>query len=58
MMAKYKAKKYINHYNSFNGLDEKDWKKLNEGKVVELKEVPNEAKRCLEKINMKNKESE
>jgi len=29
MMAKYKAKKYINHYNSFNGLDEKDWKKLN-----------------------------
>ena len=55
-MAKYKAKKYINHYNSYNGLEKKDWEKLNEGKEVELKEVPKEAKRFLEKVNMKNLE--
>ena len=57
MMAKYKAKKYINHHNSYNGLDVEDWEKLNNGETVELNEVPKEAKRYLEKVSTSKKES-
>ena len=57
MMAKYKAKKYINHYNSYNGLDVEDWEKLNNGEIVELSEVPSEAARYLEKVTSSKKES-
>ena len=56
-MAKYKAKKYINHYNSYNGLDVKDWQKLNNGEIADLNEVPKEAKRYLEKVSISKKES-
>ncbi len=57
MMAKYKAKKYIDKFDSYKGLKTSDWMDLNNGKVVELDKVPAMAKEYLEEVKSKNKES-
>ena len=57
MMAKYKAKKAIDRFDCYKGLKLDDWRDLNDGKTVELKEVPNEAKDYLEEVKQKSKES-
>ena len=46
---KYKAIKVIPRWDSFKGLGFKIWEKLNAGKTVELKKVPEAAKEYLEK---------
>ena len=56
-MAKYKAKKAIDRFDCYKGLKLDDWRDLNDGKTVELKEVPSEAKDYLEEVKQKNKES-
>ena len=56
-MAKYKAKKAIDRFDCYKGLKLDDWRDLNDGKTVELKEVPNEAKDYLEEVKQKSKES-
>lgn len=48
---KYKLKdKKMDRWDSFKGLGFKNWERLNNGEVVELKEVPKPAKAFLEKF--------
>lgn len=49
MMAKYKAKKYINESDSYKGLTIEDWEAFNRGETVELDKVPEAAKGYIEK---------
>jgi hypothetical protein len=57
MMAKYKAIKPIDQFGSYKGLKTEDWNALNNGKSVELDEVPEAAKDFLEKATYSKKES-
>lgn len=57
MMAKYKAKKPIDQFESYKGLNTEDWNALNNGKSVDLDKVPEAAKDFLEKVTSSKKES-
>ena len=57
MMAKYKAIKPIDQFESYKGLNIEDWNALNKGKSVDLDKVPEAAKDFLEKVTPSKKES-
>jgi len=57
MMAKYKAIKFIDQFDSYKGLKKDDWEALNRGEAVELDKIPETAKDFLEQVNSRKKES-
>jgi hypothetical protein len=50
---KIKAKKRIPMFGSYKGLDPEDWAKLNNGKSVEIENVPEAAKEYVEVVGSK-----
>tara|TARA_B100001939_G_scaffold185107_1_gene159407 strand:+ start:4065 stop:4241 length:177 start_codon:yes stop_codon:yes gene_type:complete len=50
---KVKAKKRIPMFGSYKGLDPNDWAKLNNGKSVEMENIPEAAKEYVEAVGSK-----
>lgn len=50
---KVKAKKRIPMFGSYKGLDPNDWAKLNNGKSVEMENIPEAAKEYVEVVGSK-----
>jgi len=58
IMAKYKAVKFITMFESYKGLTKDQYDALNNGEIVEIKDLPAQAKEFVEEVTSSNKEKE
>jgi|TARA_R100001463_G_scaffold29048_1_gene66308 hypothetical protein len=57
-MAKYKAVKFITMFESYKGLTKDQYDALNNGEIVEIKDLPAQAEEFVEEVTSSNKEKE